>query len=116
MDFEDIKLAVTPYLEKLAGFETAEQIRSFMVNEEVKAIRRRSDSCAVAEYVRRESGQKVSVRGGAVHTPCRLLSVTTHEDGEEIKRNTPAMREFILNFDNGDYPELVDPKKGPFDV
>lgn len=100
IDFEDIRLAVTPYLEKLAGFETAEQIRDFLVVEGIKATRGNPYSCAIAEYVYR--GSEVPVRVSGVFTSSTsVLGFVT------LGTHTDAMCEFIGNFDQNYYPELV---------
>lgn len=122
MELVDIRIAVAPYLGKLEAFDTAEEIKDFLVGEGVKAHKRSANSCAIAKYVTDNTGQSVSVGGGAV--------VTRHPDGEEqallytgtpallytgtpafryaeLSTCTPAMQDFIRTFDQGFYPELV---------
>lgn len=100
IDFEDIRLAVTPYLEKLAGFETAEQIRDFLVVEGIKATRGSTHRCAIAEYVYR--GSEVPVR-----VSCVFTSSASVFSSATLGTHTDAMCEFVGNFDQNYYPELV---------
>lgn len=110
IDFEDIRLAVTPYLEKLAGFETAEQIRDFLVVEGIKATRGNPYSCAIAEYVYRGSEVPVRVSGACTSSASVLSSAPLSfapPSSATLGTHTDAMCEFVGNFDQNYYPELV---------
>lgn len=126
---DDIRMMVTPYLEKLAGLETSQQIADFLIHESIKARRNEPTSCAIAEYVWRNTGQEVTVDGDDVScehpqgetskvryestlkSQNALIStvVTIAEEYKVIsfRRHTDAMIDFIENFDEGMYPELV---------
>lgn len=100
----DLRLAVQPYRDKLAAFETAGEIKDFLVAENVKVTATRvsdspSTTCAIATYLGRESGQLTSV------TTCRCTALATNSFCD-LGDNTPAMRDFIRHFDGGRYPEL----------
>lgn len=104
MNKVDLRLAVQPYRDKLAAFETAGEIKDFLVAENVKATATRvsdspSTTCAIAAYLGRESGQRASVTTGR----CVALAACSYLD---LGDNTPAMRDFIRHFDGGRYPEL----------
>lgn len=104
VDKFDLRLAVQPYRDKLAAFETAGEIKDFLVAENVKVTATRvsnspSTTCAIATYLRRESGERVSVTPGT----CMALATNSFCD---LGDNTPAMQDFIRHFDGGRYPEL----------
>lgn len=95
----EIRMTVLPYLSKLADFGTAEEIREFLVSEEIVATLTAS-TCPIAEYVRHNSGQTLTVykRGAA----------TIHQDNMyHLFDNSEAMGEFIVKFDLRLYPELL---------
>lgn len=106
MNLEEAKFTAGPYVEKIAMFQTAQEIRGFLASEGIQARMGCPHSCAIAEYVHKASGVEVSV-GKAVfvgHVPVYENVV----DGDDlILRNSGAMEDFILNFDTGLYPELV---------
>lgn len=120
-----IRLAIEPYAGKLAGFTTAQEIREFLAGEGIKATPKSGRSCAIAEYVRRESGvDDVRVTGGGISAAIGTSPLALfYGDGfgsryrsnigdkyvtnyECVARNTEAMLEFIVAFDQGEYPEL----------
>lgn len=100
MDFKELKLAVEPYLNKLADMKTAGEIRDFLVGEGILAKRGHAQACAIAVYVFQGSGERVSVGTLATCPPGK-------REGDFLGWHTPAMVEFVANFDFGDYPELV---------
>lgn len=103
---ENARLAAQPYVDKLAAFQTAQEIRDFLVDEEIKAHPVQARACAIAMYVSRGSGEQVSV---ARSLGVCLAGFVEDRVGKltEVGACTPAMREFIANFDNGRYPELM---------
>jgi hypothetical protein len=112
MNIDEIKLAVGPYVAKLAAFDTADEIRDFLVQEEIHAVRLDPKACALAAYVRRGSGQTVLVCNDMlraivtdiVSTPAgRRITISTAEVAD---KPTQAMSDFIVRFDSGKYPEL----------
>lgn len=101
-EVEEIRLAVDPYFQKLADCQTAEEIRKFLADEEVKAIPGISSDCAVAAYLTAGSGHQMWV--GRTHT----WITNGYSEGDLRIVNTPAMEEFTREFDKLSYPELVD--------
>jgi hypothetical protein len=93
---ERCRLAAEPYYQKLAAMESAEEIRQFLVAEEIKALPGVGNKCAIAQYIRNGSGEEVWVNNQTVNTPFYV----------SVGPNTAAMRTFIRNFDRGRYPEL----------
>lgn len=101
MDESNVRLAVMPYIDKLAAFDTAEGIREFFAAEGVKARVGNGTDCAIAQYVWDGSGRQVYV--GRYDVMCLI------ENSKQVTLfgNTAAMQDFIGNFDCGRYPELV---------
>lgn len=97
-----LKVAVEPYRNKVAAFETAQEIREFLAGEGVKADLEGSTSCALAVYLSRESGCNVSVGLETMST-----FNDTFTDFLKVGTHTDAMSCFVCNFDRGLYPELV---------
>lgn len=109
---EDVRMAVLPYLNKLADFDTAEAIREFLVGENIQSSTG-ATRCAIAEYVRRGSGEEVSVhrtttlRRRPSSEPVSLSDWWFMEPQyDRIADHSAAMKEFVENFDNHLYPEL----------
>src|ERR1700744_2575197 len=101
----DTRAAFDPYFNKIAAFETADQIRDFLVTEGVKARRELSTSCALAQYMRR-SELNVHVYGDATHARAADSDGTWREPCWIKQENTKAMARFVDRFDNGHSPEL----------
>jgi hypothetical protein len=112
MNFEDLQLAVGPYLRKLEGMQSADEIERFMMAEGVKAYKRSASSCAVAAYVRRESNVGVMAFYKAISAWTSELESSPGDAQRitlrcrEVMTPTPAMKDFMLRFDKGEYPDL----------
>jgi hypothetical protein len=106
MEIDAIRADVTPYVEKLKNFHTADEVRDFLLAEEIMARQCQATGCALAEYLK-GSGHVVGVSqnhiyafvDGCAGKPVPLWPV--------IGDNTAAMSQFVYNFDDGYYPELV---------
>lgn len=118
MDLAESRMVVEPYFEKLTAFESADQIRDFLVAEGIKANKGRSTSCAIAEYVHCNSGERVHIgtdRLGIFHDGGDIAFWTADPSADSlvstaysvVRDHTAAMIAFIINFDLGKYPELV---------
>jgi hypothetical protein len=90
---------------KLAGFSSAQEVREFLASEGVKATPKKSDSCAIAHYLHRETEQIVSVHRGGVTVWEETLPFNFNRT--QVAQHTAAMLDFINHFDHGDYPELI---------
>lgn len=89
--------------------DSPESIAAFLEGQGIKAIRKSSTTCAVAQYMNRtlviNQGDMLSVDGRIV----RIYRNT--ESGLLIVADavaTQAIRNFIHNFDKGEYPQLED--------
>jgi hypothetical protein len=92
-----IRVMVQPYFDKIADMNTADEIAEFFEREEVKAVKGKSRTCAIAQYLHDRSGQDV-----------RAYHIHTFVAGEAVVfRNTRTMSDFITLFDRGAYPNLV---------
>lgn len=100
----DTRAALEPYFNKVAAFETADEIRDFLVTEGVKAHRQMSNSCALAQYMSR-SELNVHVFGD--NTTAMVIGCDAWGNPGWVRQvNTTAMEQFVYRFDNGQYPEL----------
>lgn len=89
------------YLDKLAAQGTPQQIRDYLVREDIKGIRWSSYSCPVARYLNRELGTPRQLRAQVGLIQVALIV-------ENIRVDTPPeVAMFISNFDLRVYPELV---------
>lgn len=92
--------------DKLAQFETSQEIAEYLQSEGVKGLRASSDRCAIAVWVQDLTGQQVLVNPGGMYT--LVLNDETGIMGyKEQFENTEAMYEFICMFDSGQYPDLI---------
>lgn len=94
----NLRVAVEPYVGKLAGMGSPPEIREFLAAEGVKGICKAGTNCAIANYIRERSGQDVHVSGVGIRSRYTL--------DKEFEVTDP-MRTFIVEFDEGLYPELV---------
>ena len=103
MGVSEMHLAVQPYFDKLAALPTPEAIRDFLIAEGVRGCKHAPESCALAAYMTANSEIDVSVGYNYIVT----YGSCDDALGETLAPPTPAMRDFIVRFDNGEYPELV---------
>lgn len=97
-------------VDKLHGFETADEIADFFRYRGIKAYPQEARSCAISQFVAEETGL-----AGHIVTTTRDLSVqevvkgSQYEYYEELycMEHSAAMVEFIRKFDTGAYPDLV---------
>lgn len=106
---------ISVVVEKLHGFETADDIAEYFREYGIQAFPQEARSCAISQFVEMETGA-----AGNIITTTREISlqetvVENLEDGEEYTyeqdvwsmTHSHAMVEFVRNFDSGRYPFLV---------
>jgi hypothetical protein len=93
--------------DKLAQFETADELADFFKYEGVKACVQDPSNCAVAQWMNMQTGEEVRVSPLYIFTSKRPWG-SRNETAVINTPNTPAMTNFILNFDTASYPELLD--------
>jgi hypothetical protein len=107
VEVEAIRQAVTPYVEKLKGLTSPDAIKDFLLSEDIKARQGRATQCAVAMYLQSGSGCVVGVSQNHIYAFIERCVDQSVCSWPVIADNTPAMKEFVYNFDDGFYPELV---------
>lgn len=100
-------------MDKLQGFETAEDLADFFRGYGIKAQPRNARMCAISQFVVEETG----LEGIVTNTEC--VTHYMEDDGNEdydyeyqaiySSPHTQAMEEFVKNYDRGYYPDLVTP-------
>lgn len=116
MDLKDVQITVEPYVGKLTGLATSNDIAEFMVEQGVRALPGNAMSCAIAVYISNETGLKVRVDRNAI--------AVLHPDGDQrmgysnkgvwceenyvnVGCHTEAMKSFLWKFDHYYYADLV---------
>lgn len=113
--------------DKLAGFETADDIASFLKGYGIRAIPKNRNHCAVSEWMRDITGvEDVQASGMEVmahehmrtETELQQMPAITYNEFSRAafgwkRQHTNAMKEFIQRFDNGAYPDLIDRTMSP---
>jgi hypothetical protein len=95
----DLRMAIAPYVNKLSEMQDVYEVKDFLVAEGIKATMGNSSYCAVAAYVKEATGENVSATYGAVQC--------SKEDRNVYLPISPVLKEFMMKFDTGHYPELV---------
>lgn len=106
VELEAIRAATLPYVEKLKTLDTPKKIRDFLLEQDIKARAGSATHCAIGAYVA-ESGCVVGVSQNHIYaytTACEGRSVCVWP---VIADNSEAMKQFVYDFDDGFYPELV---------
>lgn len=110
-----MKPTIPDVLDKLVAQGSPDQIALFLEQQGIKAIPSIGDRCAIADYVRGETGLSVTV---TPNSTVRLLSAETGEvvvvaiDGW-VKVGLSAVRlpsvlsELAIKFDKREYPNLI---------
>lgn len=93
----DRKLAIQPWVDKL-GAMTADGIAEFFQGEGIKADRADTVTCAVARFLKDQTGEDIRV-----HT----TRVSDGKTGLSIMVLPETVKEFIQKFDRGEYPDLL---------
>ena len=89
-------------MEKLQGFEAADDLAAYFADYGILAQPRNARSCAIAQFVTIETGLAVAVNTSALRIE--------NEEGDVIEciQHTAAMENFVEKYDRGYYPELVE--------
>lgn len=90
--------------DKLAQFDSANEIAEYLLHLGIKGHRTSSTHCAISQFMSERTGLVVST-GSAVRT----FTDTKHWKALEHNFKAPAtdaMKDFIFRFDGGGYPEL----------
>lgn len=101
--------------DKLASFESAQEIADFLKGYQVKGYRFQAGRCPISRWMSHQTGLIVrtgNARVRAVHYDPDTLVVygtveTVLKNTIAVKENTDAMRAFILSFDGAAYPDLI---------
>lgn len=86
--------------DKLAQFQTADEIANYLRNEGIQGGRNLAFRCPIANYMRTHTGRKHGVTQDDVDMDTGDLYYK--------RENTPAIKEFIVRFDQGLYEDLID--------
>lgn len=91
-------------MDKLHGFETADDLAEFFRGYGIKAKPRNSMSCAISQFVKEETGLS------DVETGMKSVTIYKNHSGEIVDCivNTIAMRDFVDSYDRGGYSDLVE--------
>lgn len=100
--------------DKLASFETAEEVRSYLASEGVKGNPSTPYDCPLSTWARETTGKPAVTCGLSTQDGGTISTWTLGENRDSISFPlTKAMNEFACNFDAGQYPELVNPEWWP---
>jgi hypothetical protein len=99
MNYDDALFLMAPYYQKLADMQSAQEIRAFLASEGIRGVCGSTTQCPIAEYVGRRSGVPTCVGGWVIPV--------SGTGGTPRPAMTPAMLNFIREFDRGIYEELV---------
>lgn len=100
--------------DKIAQFESADEIAAYLGEHGVRAVPECGTDCAIARYMQGITG----VRNVFVGTHAIFLNppidtgLVDLDAAEDLYEHTPAMRAFVNRYDMGAYPELVQASPG----
>lgn len=91
--------------DKLSNFKTAEEIRGYFNSLGIKGFTCQSSKCPIAAFITDQTGETVLVENHFI--------VRANKCGDWVVAapTTPAMTNFINNFDDCRYPELIHPEE-----
>lgn len=93
-------ISFTEAYDKLSRFGSADEIAEFLKEQGIVAYRNRVYLCALSEFLSKETCLVVRTDGATIRAEAYGISVR-----EEIL--TKAMKDFVVRFDKGDYPEIT---------
>ncbi len=99
--------------EKLMNFETSEDIRGFFQDMGITGVTKSSTFCPIANWFKETTDVGHIMVGGLLYTPGHGLNDNGQisEADKSYFYLSQASLHFMANFDNGDYPELIDWEK-----
>jgi hypothetical protein len=100
----DMQVAV----DKLAGFQTCDEIADYLRSEGIVGNVGRHDSCPVALWLGKTTGQTASVAGYIIPG---IASITEDKLVNEVIQTPQVIKDFIKKFDSRLYPDLIERKK-----
>lgn len=89
--------------DKLKNFETADQLRQYFQDENVKGSLRSAGTCPIASWMKQTTGRSTVTVGSAI----RFYATTRASECDIEFPHTDTTENFITRFDNIEYPELV---------
>lgn len=99
-------IAVQVLMDKLNSFEDTQEIVEFFESQDVQGQPGESNSCVITNWVKRESGEEYVTTAAYV----KVWSYDYEYSVSPKERHgvSDVVCAFILNFDKGRYPTLVD--------
>ena len=97
--------------DKLIHLETGDEIADFLQSQGVTATPGDATNCAIAVWMQRQTGQQVRVSQQQMW----VLPEDSNDvdwwftEQPQYHEHTPAMQEFTVQFDDGQYPDLIEP-------
>lgn len=98
----DLKTAIEP----LVKFADPEEIRQFFVQNGITGMREGEYDCPIANFVKRQYPDAPGIPNVSDNVMIEPFMATTGCEEWEQVAFTPAMTSFVMNFDQGAYPEL----------
>lgn len=93
--------------DKLAQFETADEIAEYFRGEGIKGSCGLYSSCAIAVWMTKTTGRMAHVSTSDIWVIGEQSPI-----GDRVTLNhTDAMMDFVYHFDHGHYPDLIDKKE-----
>lgn len=87
--------------DKLAGFDDPDELAVFLRDQEAVGLPQVADACPMARWLQRETGLPAAVT---------VFMTCPDPYGSAGRRiHSPGMRRFVIGFDSGWYPFLIDP-------
>lgn len=95
--------------DKLAQFETADEIAEFLGGQNIKAVPQSGDRCAISAFMTGSTGMRVFTGGRSIFIdpPRNFDGGVRLTDADDYRDLTIAMQDFVHKYDDNQYPELV---------
>src|ERR1700745_2209626 len=94
--------------EKLAQFESAEDLADFFISYQVKAVPSYSDKCAITVWMEGQTGHSIRTNMNSVRAVTDKPGSPLETVPGTFNSLTEAMADFVKEFDSGKYPDLID--------
>lgn len=94
-------------VDKLHQFETADEIADYFRYYGIKANVQDARSCAISEFVQRETGLEGRVITSTTSLALIAEGAMVWDDATVEVEHTKAMHQFVKKFDSGAYPDLL---------
>lgn len=88
--------------DKIAQFESPDELAAYFLEEGICGMIQKSDRCPIAVWMKQQTGEEIHVSASGM-----WRQVSAESGLQDFIEHTPVLTSFVLKFDALNYPELA---------